>query len=235
MGGGGSVPSAPKFQSSQYMFGDEVKSSTTKNKKTNTVTTKFNPTGQEKQTYNYIQNQLPNLYQAATTPQDFTNYVNTYTQNQKDAVNRDYQDQLRLLKAGLISSGQMKDSVALDKLKPLSDSYLQSMQDIEANAPTYANQLRNNDLAYNSSILENAVNGLNNFYNTGNTFNTNATNLSQMANNVANQQFQNQMAAYQLQQQAKQQNMANIANMAKTTVAVGAAPFTGGASLGLML
>lgn len=233
----------PAFQGSQYKFGDETKSKTYK--EGDNIVTQWNPTTQEQQSYDYLQGQLPSMYQRATTPQDFTSSVNNWTKNQKDLVNRDYQDSLRYTKNAFVNSGQMGSSIALDKLKPLHESYMQSMQDIEANAPTYANNLRNNDLAYNSSLLENGVNGLNQFYNTGNQFNSNATNLSGFGNDWADKDFTNRLQSnslyydqaaksYKMQQDAKQAAQANAMGWAKTAASVGFAPMTGGASLGFL-
>lgn len=210
MGGSDKQPEQPAFQGSQYKFGNNLMSSTYKNG--NDIVTQWNPTEQEQQTYNTLEDKLPSLYDKATTSQDFTPYVNAYTQNQKDAVNRDYNDSMRLLKANFASDGIMGSSEGLDKLKPLQDSYNQSMQSIEANAPTFANELRNNDLAYNSSLLGNDVNGINQFNNTGNTFNSDAQGLSQFGNNVAQQNYQTAMQAYLTNKVMDQQRKAAMYN-----------------------
>lgn len=234
MGGSDKQPEQPAFQGSQYKFGNNLMSSTYKNG--NDIVTQWNPTGQEQQTYNTLQDKLPSLYDKATTSQDFTPYVNAYTQNQKDAVNRDYNDSMRLLKANFASDGIMGSSEGLDKLKPLQDSYNQSMQSIEANAPTYANELRNNDLAYNSSLLGNAVNGLNQFYNTGNTFNSDAQGLSQFGNNDANTKYQNAMSGYlqnkMINQQSKNSMWGNISNALTTAAGAGLMFVPGGQAAG---
>lgn len=225
--GGGNVPKAPAFQGSQYQFGNDIKSKTYKEK--NNVITQFNPTTQEKQAYDYIQSTLKPLYANAITGQNFDKYTNEYVQNQKNLANKDFENSIRLYKAGLVSSGQNGSSEGLSRLRPLQDSYMQTMADINANAPTYANQLRNNELAYNSNLLANAVNGLNQFYNTGNTFNSNATQLSQFGNDWANKNFQNQIEAYKLKQASG--GAGNLGALIGGGAALALAPFTGGASL----
>lgn len=188
------APSAPAFQGSQYQINGQTKSSTYK--QGDNIITNSTLTPQETQSYNYLQGQLPALYRKATTPTDFSAYTKAYTNNQKSAVNRDYTEGLRTLNNQLYSSGQLGGSQALDRLRPVQDAYLQSMQDIEAKAPTYANDLLNAEIARNTAMLGTAVDGINGFYNTGNTFNNNAVSLSTTGNNWAQTNYGNAMADY---------------------------------------
>ena len=194
-------PDTPAFQGGKTKFGDRTISSTYKDG--NDVISQYNPTEAENNAYNYIQSILPNLYKGATTSQNFDEYTKNYTDNQKRLVNDDFTKGLNIFKSAMTTSGQMKDSAALDKLKPMETSYLNSMQNIEANAPTQAQQLKSNELAYNSGLLENAVNGINNFYNTGSGFNSASQGLSKYGNDWAQTQYQNELQKYALDQANK--------------------------------
>jgi hypothetical protein len=197
--GGPKKPKAPEtktpFQASGYKIGDQLKSSTTQ--QNGVTTTQSFVTPQEEQAYKYLQGQLPSLYQKATTPRDFTAETNAYTQNQTDALNRQLEDETRTLKAGLVNSGQVGSSIAVDKLRPLSETYLKSAQEISAGAPLYAQQLAQNEQALNLQPLTAAQEGINKYYGTGTGFNTSGQVTQAIGQNIANQNTQNAMAKYQ--------------------------------------
>lgn len=202
--GGSSEPSVPAYTGgTTRIAGRDV---ATNRMEGNNVVTSYNPTAQEQTAYEYVQGQLPSIYQNALSNQDFTDYANTVGQNQLDLADKAYRRQLNTAKGALTSSGQTSSSQGLDTLTPFNEAYQSQLATINANTPVLAQQLRANDQSYNTANLSNAMNMLNQYYNTGNTFmgtSSGAANQGQAYNQWA---YPNELSAYQRQQAQQQAN-----------------------------
>ena len=154
----GGAPEAPAYTGGTTKIGDRVLS--TNRKVGDNVEVTYNPTGQEQQAMNYLQNQLPSLYQGAMRPQDFSSYADTYKQNQLDDLSRNYQRGLGDAASQLISSGRSSSSQGLDQLRAFNEPYMQQQASINANAPLMAQQLQAGQQDIGTSQLTNAINAL---------------------------------------------------------------------------
>ena len=181
----------------------------TNTKEGNNIVTAYNPTAQEEQSYQYVQNQLPSIYQKALSNEDFSDYANDYKQNQLTDLNESYRQGLNTAKGALVSSGQSSSSQGLDQLQAFNKPYIQQQASINANAPIEAQQLRANDQSYNTSNLANAMNMINQYYNTGNTFMPTSASASKSGNDYNQQVYKNALAA----QQAANQNTMGYAKL----------------------
>ena len=189
----------------------------TNTKEGNNIVTAYNPTAQEQSAYNYVQGQLPSIYQNALSNQDFTDYANAVSNDQLDKADTSYRRQLNTAKGALVSSGQSSSSQGLDALTPFNEAYQSQLATINANTPVLAQQLRANDQSYNTANLSNAMNMLNQYYNTGNTFMGTASNASTSGNDYNQQVYQNQLAA----QQAANQNTMGYAKLGTQLIGAG--------------
>lgn len=196
--GGSSEPSVPAYTGGiTRIAGRDVATNT---KEGNNVVTSYNPTSQEQQAYEYVQGQLPSIYQNALSNQDFSNYANAYAQNQLDLADKAYRRQLNTAKGALTSSGQTSSSQGLDTLTPFNEAYQAQLATINANTPVLAQQLRANDQSYNAANLTNANNMLNQYYNTGNTFMGTAGTAANQGQAYNQWAYPQQLGAYQRQQ-----------------------------------
>lgn len=186
--GGDSAPAVPAYTGgTTRIAGRDV---ATNRKEGDNIVTSYNPTAQEQQAYQYVQGQLPSIYQNALSNQDFTDYANTIGQNQLDLADKSYRRQLNTAKGALTSSGQTSSSQGLDKLTPFNEAYQAQLASINANTPVLAQQLRANDQSYNTANLANAMNMLNQYYNTGNTFMGTAGTAANQGNNYSQWAYQ---------------------------------------------
>lgn len=184
-------PSVPAYTGGITRIGGRDVSTNTK--EGNNIVTTYNPTSQEQSAYDYVQSQLPSIYQNALSNQDFTDYANNVTQNQMDLADKAYRRQLNTAKGALTSSGNTSSSQGLDSLTPFNEAYQSQLASINANTPVLAQQLRANDQAYNSANLSNAMNMLNNYYNTGNTFESAASNNAKQGNDYSQWAYQQEL------------------------------------------
>ena len=192
----GGTPEVPAYQGGTTKIGDRVLS--TNRKVGNNVEVTYNPTAQEAQAMNYLQNKLPSLYQGAMQPQDFNQQAEAYRQNQLDDLSRTYKRGLGDATSQLISSGLSSSSQGLDQLRAFNEPYMQQQATINANAPLMAQQLQAVQQDIGTSQLTNAINALNQYYNTGQTFQGGANTASNMGNQWAQTNYQNQLLAQQM-------------------------------------
>jgi len=195
----GGTPEAPAYQGGTTKIGDREVS--TNRKVGNNIEVTYNPTSQEAQAMDYLQNQLPSLYQGAMQPQDFNKQAEAYRQNQLDDLSRTYKRGLGDATSQLVSSGLSSSSQGLDQLRAFNEPYMQQQASINANAPLMAQQLQAGQQDIGTSQLTNAINALNQYYNTGQTFQGGANTASNIGNNWAQTNYQNQMAAKQMADQ----------------------------------
>ena len=182
------VEDVPDYQTGTYNLGG-ASSTTTKNG--NNITAQYTAAPGEQKSYDYIQNQLPSLYENATKSGGFGQEEKAYTDNQKSQLNDDFTKSLNVMKAAFGTSGQMKDSSSLDKLRPFEQAYLNSTAKVNAEAPQYVQKLRSNDQAFNTNALTNAQNGLNNYYSIGQNVNSGSLGLSNQGNQWSQQNYLN--------------------------------------------
>lgn len=141
---------------SSYKIGDRTVAQTYWNG--NDYVTKYNPTGGEQQSMNYLQAAIPVAFKDATTTESADEYAQRYYDNQLSEVNAAMQPQMTALKDSLITGGQVGSSTGWNKIKTLSDSYSDTVADLAANKENNALNYRNNLLAY-ATNLQNAMNG----------------------------------------------------------------------------
>lgn len=141
---------------SSYKIGDRTVAQTYWNG--NDYVTKYNPTGAEQQSMDYLQAAIPAAFKDATTTESADEYAQRYYDNQLSEVNAAMQPQMTALKDSLITGGQVGSSTGWNKIKTLSDSYSDTVADLAANKENNALNYRNNLLAY-ATNLQNAMNG----------------------------------------------------------------------------
>ena len=198
---GSKKPEAPAYTgATTRIAGRDVATNT---KEGNNVITSYNPTAQEQAGYQYAQSQMQPLYQKALSSQDFSNYADTYKQNQLADLNESYRQGLNTAKGALVSSGNSSSSQGLDQLQAFNKPYMQQQASINANAPLQAQQMQANQQTYDTANLSNLMNVLNQYYNTGNTFMGTAANASNNANSFYNQQFNTNASMYNADQASK--------------------------------
>src|SRR5574344_1892951 len=196
--GSSDKPEAPAYTGATTRIGG--RDVATNRKEGNNVVTSYNPTAQEQAGYQYAQSQIQPLYQKALSSQDFSNYADTYKQNQLADLNESYRQGLNTAKGALVSSGNSSSSQGLDALQAFNKPYMQQQANINAQAPLQAQQMQSNQQNLATSQMSNAINALNNYYNTGNTFMGTASNASTSGNNYNQWAYPMQLAAYNAEQ-----------------------------------
>jgi hypothetical protein len=232
------LPSIPSFQGGIYKIGGDTRATT--KKEDNNIVSDYILTDNERKAFDTYQSALPSLAKNAVRAQDFGSYADAYKQNQLDNFNRSNREAFGNLAYDLGALGYNNSSTALEKVKPFAEAQAQTIADIEAQAPITSMGLRDQDLAYNTNLLNNATLGINNVYDTGNTFTGNATNLSKYGNDWTQQNYQNQLTDWQINEQLRRQAEAEARAKRNAWIKAGinvagiaAAPFTGGTSLAL--
>lgn len=184
---------APSKPSSSYKIGDRTVAQTYWNG--NDYVTKYNPTGGENQSMDYLQAAIPQAYKDATDTDSAADYAQRYYDNQVKQVNESINPQLTALKDSLITGGQVGSSTGWNKIKTLSDSYADTIANLAANKEM-------NALNYKSNLLNyaNALQGsMNNFYDLTNSLTQSSANNQQ---NAANQN----LSYWNAEQQANNSN-----------------------------
>lgn len=144
--------------SSSYKLGDRTVAQTYWNG--NDYVTQFNPTDGENQSIDYLQNAIPLAYADATNNANKDAYKQTWINNQTKQLNELADENMTKLKDSLITGGQVGGSTGWNKIGKFSDSYMDALNDINANADI-------NSLNYQNALLNYANNlqgAMNNFY-----------------------------------------------------------------------
>lgn len=149
----------------------------------NDYVTKFNPTEGESQSMNYLQSAIPLAYADATNNATRDEYKNTWINNQTKQLNELADENMTKLKDSLITGGQVGGSTGWNKIGKFSDSYMDALNDINANADLNALNYQNALLGY----ANNLQGSMNNYYNLGN---SSAQTAAANQQNAANQNLQ---------------------------------------------
>ena len=141
---------------SSYKIGDRTVAQTYWNG--NDYVTKYNPTSQESQSMDYLQQAMPIAFADATNNVNREDYKNNWINNQTKQLNELADENLTALKDNLITGGQVGTSTGWNKIGKFTDSYADALNDINANADTEALNYQNNLLQYAKNIQA-AMNG----------------------------------------------------------------------------
>lgn len=209
MSGGKDKASKP---SSSYKIGDRTVASTYWNG--NDYVTQYNPTDGENQAISTLQSAIPQAYTDATDQEGIAGYKQRWIDNQVNQLNELTDKNLTNLKDKLITGGQVGSSTGWNKINALSDSYMDSLNDISANADANALNYQNSLLGY----ANNLQNSMNNYYN--------------LASNSAQQSANNQQSAanQNLQYTSYNNSLNNGSNLLSS--GLGLIGTLGGAALG---
>lgn len=199
--------------SSSYKIGDRTVANTYWNG--NDYVTQYNPTSGESEAMQTLQSAIPQAYTDATDEAGIEGYKQRWIDNQVNQLNELTDKNLTNLKDKLITGGQVGSSTGWNKIGALSDSYMDSLNDISTNADVNALNYQNGLLGY----ANNLQNSMNNYYNLA----------SQTAQNTANNQ---QSAANQNLQYTSYNNSLGSTGSNLLSAGLGLVGTLGGAALG---